>query len=199
MIYAAIRFERTRVEELPRELYCRSQASLLFGSADRNLEPVAMARIADLLPCELAALAFLVQTFLSGNWWSACCSMQRGAGWGALGGGRWPSWADSLSVAGHSSGGPTTASRPPKRRGLRLRPRFLKEGRGGAQDPGLSKLERPGDGAFTYSLPRRAEVPPHRGQEAVPPVCENSRAAVVPSRFQSPGGTIRGGWKPRHY
>jgi len=39
----------------------------LFGSASRNLEPLAMAGIADLLPCEFAALAFLVSGLLSGQ------------------------------------------------------------------------------------------------------------------------------------
>ena len=168
-----------------------------------------MARIADLLPCELAALAFLVSGLLCEQWvFSLLFYGTRGRVglWTAAGGlhGLIPCpWRPRPRAfrAPHR--------RPPKRRRLRLRPReavfrrqrprFWKEGRGGAQDPDLRKLECPGDGAFTYSLPHRAEVPPHRGQEAVPPVCENCRAAVVPSRFQSPGGTIRGGWKPRHY
>jgi hypothetical protein len=67
MICEPIRFERARVGELRSRLYCRSPASLLFDSAGRNLEPVAMAGIADLLPCELAALAFLVSGLLSGQ------------------------------------------------------------------------------------------------------------------------------------
>ena len=67
MIREAIRFGRTRVGELRPRLYRRSPAPLLFGSAGRNLEPVAMAGIADLLPCELAALAFLVSGLLSGQ------------------------------------------------------------------------------------------------------------------------------------
>ena len=67
MIREAIRFGRTRVGELRSRLYCRSPAPLLFGSASRNLEPVTMAMRADLLPHELAALAFLVSGLLSGQ------------------------------------------------------------------------------------------------------------------------------------
>ena len=136
-----------------------------------------IARIADLLPCELAALAFLLAGLLSGQEvFSLLFYDARGrVGLWTVGGalhGLVPCPCRPIPRALRAP-----HRRPPKRRGLRLRPRegvfrrqhprFLKQGRGGAQDLDLRKLECFGDGAFIYPLPHRAEVPLHRGREEI--------------------------------
>ena len=122
MIREAVGFKRTRVGEFHLRLWRRSPDPLLLGSIRRNLELVLVARIADLLAYQVSAQAILVVGLLRRRkGFSPLFDATRGRV-GPLDGGRWPSWAGSLSVRTNTAFGALHRP-PPKRLCLRLRMR----------------------------------------------------------------------------